>query len=140
MQIVIFDRQSIFVHGMDISLKEHIPGVNIAIVDQADNLWRVLLQHPDALLILDGGMEPDFCQWLLQEKYQQFPESKNMVIVSHKVEWINETAAFNVHALVPRDTSIERFVHTIKSVMHGVVCLPNDWRQTYEDEILPDLH
>ncbi|EFF0778567.1 DNA-binding response regulator, partial [Escherichia coli] len=27
MQIVMFDRQSIFIHGMKISLQQHIPGV-----------------------------------------------------------------------------------------------------------------
>ena len=48
MQVVMFDRQSIFIHGMKISLQEHIPGIDVCAVNQADDLWRQLLQHPDA--------------------------------------------------------------------------------------------
>ncbi|SVG05169.1 LuxR family transcriptional regulator [Shigella flexneri 2a] len=36
MQIVMFDRQSIFIHGIKISLQQRIPGVSIQGVSQAD--------------------------------------------------------------------------------------------------------
>ena len=42
MQIVMFDRQSIFIHGMKISLQHRIPGVSIQGASQADELWQKL--------------------------------------------------------------------------------------------------
>lgn len=133
MQVVMFDRQSIFIHGMKVSLQEHIPGIDIYAVGQADDLWRQLLKHPDALLILDGEMDHGFCRWLLQEKYQQFPESKGIIVVNeYNQSWLSNMMAFNVQAIVPRDASVEMFVQTIKSVMRGLICLPGDWRMEYE--------
>ena len=135
MQVVMFDRQSIFIHGMKISLQEHIPGVDISAVSQADDLWRQLLQHPDAILILDGGLDRDFCQWLLKEKHQQFPESKGIIIVNdYNRAWLNDMMAYNLQAIIPRDASVEIFVQTIKSVLRGLICLPGDWRMEYEQE------
>ncbi|MFU0922305.1 LuxR C-terminal-related transcriptional regulator [Kluyvera sichuanensis] len=133
MQVVMFDRQSIFIHGMKISLQEHIPGIDISAVSQADDLWRQLLQHPDALLILDGGLDHGFCQWLLQEKHQQFPESKGIIIVNdYNRTWLNDMMAYNLQAIILRDASVEIFVQTIKSVMRGLICLPGDWHMEYE--------
>ncbi|MEZ2604202.1 response regulator transcription factor [Kluyvera intermedia] len=135
MQVVIFDRQSIFIHGMKISLQEHIPGIDIFAVSQADDLWRQLLRHPDALLILDGEMDHGFCQWVLQEKHQQFPDSKGIIVVNeYNRSWLNDMMAYNVQAIIARDASIEVFVQTIKSVMRGLMCLPGDWRMEYEQE------
>lgn len=135
MQVVIFDRQSIFIHGMKISLQEHIPGIDIFAVSQADDLWRQLLRHPDALLILDGEMDYGFCQWVLQEKHQQFPDSKGIIVVNeYNRSWLNDMMAYNVQAIIARDASIEVFVQTIKSVMRGLMCLPGDWRMEYEQE------
>lgn len=135
MQVVMFDRQSIFIHGMKISLQEHIPGIDISAVGQADDLWRQLLRHPDALLILDGEMDHGFCQWLLQEKFQQFPDSKSIVVVNeYNRAWLHDMMAFNVQAVISRDASIEVFVQTIKSVLRGLMCLPSDWRMEYEQE------
>ena len=135
MQVVIFDRQSIFIHGMKISLQEHIPGIDISAVSQADDLWRQLLRHPDALLILDGEMDRGFCLWVLQEKHQQFPDSKGIIVANeYNRSWLNDMMAYNVQAIIARDASIEVFVQTIKSVMRGLMCLPGDWRMEYEQE------
>ena len=135
MQVVIFDRQSIFIHGMKISLQEHIPGIDLFAVSQADDLWRQLLRPPDALLILDGEMDHGFCQWVLQEKHQQFPDSKGIIVVNeYNRSWLNDMMAYNVQAIIARDASIEVFVQTIKSVMRGLMCLPGDWRMEYEQE------
>ncbi|CAM8677861.1 response regulator transcription factor [Kluyvera sp. M-M157-B] len=133
MQVVMFDRQSIFIHGMKVSLQEHIPGIDIFAVSQADDLWRQLLQNPDALLILDGEMDQDFCQWLLKEKFQLFPESKGIIIVNeYRQAWLSNMLALNVQAIIPRDASVEVFVQTIKSVLRGLICLPGDWQVNEE--------
>ncbi len=47
MQIVMFDRQSIFIHGMKISLQQRIPGVSIqGAVRQTSygKSWKVTLK------------------------------------------------------------------------------------------------
>ena len=49
MQIVMFDRQSIFIHGMKISLQHRIPGVSIQGASQADELWQKLNLHLNTL-------------------------------------------------------------------------------------------
>ena len=43
MQIVMFDRQSIFIHGMKISLQQRIPGVSIQGASQGKS-WKVTLK------------------------------------------------------------------------------------------------
>lgn len=135
MQVIMFDRQSIFIHGMKISLQEHIPGIDISAVSQADDLWRQFLRYPDALLILDGEMDHGFCQWVLQEKYQQFPDSKGIIVANeYNQAWRRDMMALNVQAVVSRSASIEVFVKTIRSVMSGLICLPGDWRLEYEQD------
>ena len=67
MQIVMFDRQSIFIHGMKISLQQRIPGVSIQGASQADELWQKLESYPEALVMLDGDQDGEFCYWLLQK-------------------------------------------------------------------------
>lgn len=76
MQIIMFDRQSIFIHGMKISLQQRIPGVSIQGVSQADELWYKLEENPEALLMLDGDLDGDFCRWILQKRCNSSPSSK----------------------------------------------------------------
>ncbi|MBK0257240.1 DNA-binding response regulator, partial [Salmonella enterica subsp. enterica serovar Infantis] len=38
MQVIMFDRQSIFIHGMKISLQQHIPGKSIQSGAQAEEI------------------------------------------------------------------------------------------------------
>ncbi|EDH3452135.1 DNA-binding response regulator, partial [Salmonella enterica] len=52
MQVIMFDRQSIFIHGMKISLQQHIPGISIQSVGQAEELWQKIESAPDALVML----------------------------------------------------------------------------------------
>lgn len=79
MQIVMFDRQSIFIHGMKISLQHRIPGVSIQGASQADELWQKLESYPEALVMLDGDQDGEFCYWLLQKTAVQFPEVKVLI-------------------------------------------------------------
>lgn len=82
MQIVMFDRQSIFIHGMKISLSQRIPCISIRGVSQADELWQKLTENPEALMMLDGDLEIEFCYWLLEKTVQQFPQLKVLVTAS----------------------------------------------------------
>ena len=125
MQIVMFDRQSIFIHGMKISLQQRIPGVSIQGASQADELWQKLESYPEALVMLDGDQDGEFCYWLLQKTVVQFPEVKVLITATDcNKRWLQEVIHFNVLAIVPRD-----------SAAMGMMFLPGDWRTTPEKDI-----
>lgn len=79
MQVIMFDRQSIFIHGMKISLQQRIPGISIQSVGQAEKLWQKMESAPDALVMLDGGLDAEFCREVLQRTARQFPETKIII-------------------------------------------------------------
>lgn len=72
MQVIMFDRQSIFIHGMKISLQQRIPGVSIQSVCQTEELWQKVESAPDALVMLDGGLDAEFCREVLQKPHGYF--------------------------------------------------------------------
>ncbi|HHN8622355.1 TPA: response regulator transcription factor [Escherichia fergusonii] len=128
MQIVMFDRQSIFIHGMKISLSQRIPGISIQGVSQADELWQKLTENPEALMMLDGDLEIEFCYWLLEKTVQQFPQLKVLVTASDcGKKGLAELTQFNVLAVVPRDSGAETFALALNSVVMGMMFLPGDW-------------
>ncbi|MTH45455.1 response regulator transcription factor [Intestinirhabdus alba] len=128
MRIVMFDRQSIFIHGMKVSLQQRIPGISIQSVGQADELWQRLEQIPDALLMLDGDLDGDFCRWLLKKKQQQFAEVKVLITATDcSKKWLQEARHYNVLAVVPRDSGPETFALALNTVAMGMQFLPGDW-------------
>lgn len=131
MQIIMFDRQSIFIHGMKISLQQRIPGVGIQGVSQADELWQRLESYPEALVMLDGDQDGEFCQWLLQKTVVQFPDIKVLITATDcNKRWLQEVIHFNVMAIVPRDSTVETFVLAVNSAVMGMMFLPGDWRES----------
>ena len=136
MQIVMFDRQSIFIHGMKISLQQRIPGVSIQGASQADELWQKLESYPEALVMLDGDQDGEFCYWLLQKTVVQFPEVKVLITATDcNKRWLQEVIHFNVLAIVPRDSTVEKFALAVNSAAMGMMFLPGDWRTTPEKDI-----
>ena len=136
MQIVMFDRQSIFIHGMKISLQQRIPGVSIQGASQADELWQKLESYPEALVMLDGDQDGEFCYWLLQKTVVQFPEVKVLITATDcNKRWLQEVIHFNVLAIVPRDSTVETFALAVNSAAMGMMFLPGDWRTTPEKDI-----
>lgn len=120
MQIVMFDRQSIFIHGMKISLQQRIPGVSIQGASQADELWQKLESYPEALVMLDGDQDGEFCYWLLQKTVVQFPEVKVLITATDcNKRWLQEVIHFNVLAIVPRDSTVETFALAVNPDGHG---------------------
>ncbi|HHE5698940.1 TPA: response regulator transcription factor [Citrobacter amalonaticus] len=131
MKIIMFDRQSIFIHGMKISLQQRIPGVSIQGVSQADELWYKLEENPEALLMLDGDLDGEFCRWLLQKTVQQFPLVKTLIIATDcGKKGLQELAQYNVLAIIPRDSEPEKFALAINSVAMGMMFLPGEWLTT----------
>ena len=104
MQILMFDRQSIFIHGMKIGLQQYISEIDIFGTCQAEQLWQKLTAHPDALLMLDGDMHGEFCCWLLEEKQRRFPHAQVLLIVSDDNKgWLQRALSYNVRAIVQRE-------------------------------------
>lgn len=135
MQVIMFDRQSIFIHGMKISLQQHIPGISIQSVGQAEELWQKIESAPDALVMLDSGLDAEFCREVLQRTAQQFPEVKIIITaMDGSQKWLHEVMQFNVQAVVPRDSDAETFVLALNAVAHGMMFLPGDWLNSTELE------
>ncbi|HAU7026425.1 TPA: response regulator transcription factor [Salmonella enterica subsp. enterica serovar Canada] len=135
MQVIMFDRQSIFIHGMKISLQQHIPGISIQSVGQAEELWQKIESAPDALVMLDSGLDAEFCREVLQRTAQQFPEVKIIITaMGGSQKWLHEVMQFNVQAVVPRDSDAETFVLALNAVARGMMFLPGDWLNSTELE------
>ncbi|EBB4033925.1 TPA: response regulator transcription factor [Salmonella enterica] len=135
MQVIMFDRQSIFIHGMKISLQQHIPGISIQSVGQAEELWQKIESAPDALVMLDSGLDAEFCREVLQRIAQQFPEVKIIITaMDGSQKWLHEVMQFNVQAVVPRDSDAETFVLALNAVARGMMFLPRDWLNSTELE------
>ncbi|EAO9150767.1 response regulator transcription factor [Salmonella enterica] len=135
MQVIMFDRQSIFIHGMKISLQQHIPGISIQSVGQAEELWQKIESAPDALVMLDSGLDAEFCREVLQRIAQQFPEVKIIITaMDGSQKWLHEVMQFNVQAVVPRDSDVETFVLALNAVARGMMFLPGDWLNSTELE------
>ncbi|HCS4335574.1 TPA: response regulator transcription factor [Salmonella enterica] len=135
MQVIMFDRQSIFIHGMKISLQQHIPGISIQSVGQAEELWQKIESAPDALVMLDSGLDAEFCREVLQRIAQQFPEVKIIITaMDGSQKWLHEVMQFNVQAVVPRDSDAETFVLALNAVARGMMFLQGDWLNSTELE------
>ncbi|EGL9571053.1 response regulator transcription factor [Salmonella enterica] len=135
MQVIMFDRQSIFIHGMKISLQQHISGISIQSVGQAEELWQKIESAPDALVMLDSGLDAEFCREVLQRIAQQFPEVKIIITaMDGSQKWLHEVMQFNVQAVVPRDSDAETFVLALNAVARGMMFLPRDWLNSTELE------
>ncbi|WP_122071527.1 response regulator transcription factor [Salmonella enterica] len=135
MQVIMFDRQSIFIHGMKISLQQHIPGISIQSVGQAEELWQKIESAPDALVMLDSGLDAEFCREVLQRIAQQFPEVKIIITaMDGSQKGLHEVMQFNVQAVVPRDSDAETFVLALNAVARGMMFLPGDWLNSTELE------
>ncbi|EBQ9323790.1 response regulator transcription factor [Salmonella enterica subsp. enterica serovar Newport] len=135
MQVIMFDRRSIFIHGMKISLQQHIPGISIQSVGQAEELWQKIESAPDALVMLDSGLDAEFCREVLQRTAQQFPEVKIIITaMDGSQKWLHEVMQFNVQAVVPRDSDAETFVLALNAVARGMMFLPGDWLNSTELE------
>ncbi|EMG0250856.1 response regulator transcription factor [Salmonella enterica] len=135
MQVIMFDRQSIFIHGMKISLQQHIPGISIQSVGQAEELWQKIESAPDGLVMLDSGLDAEFCREVLQRTAQQFPEVKIIITaMDGSQKWLHEVMQFNVQAVVPRDSDAETFVLALNAVARGMMFLPGDWLNSTELE------
>lgn len=128
MHVIMFDRQSIFIHGAISSLRGLIPELNICGTSQADELWAFLSQSPAATLLLDGNMNHEYCLWLLDELAERYPEARVAVVLAQgKPEWVETLVQHEVSAIVPRNAPAEMFASVLQMVESGMVCFPKKW-------------
>lgn len=127
MQVIMFDRQSIFIHGMNVSLQENLPGVDVQGVSQADDLWQKLEDNLNALVMLDGDLGSEFCRELLQQLAQRYATVKVLITATDcRKKWLQEVTQLNVLAIVPRDADAETFALALNSVAMGMMFYPRD--------------
>ncbi|EJD4031103.1 response regulator transcription factor [Salmonella enterica] len=133
MQVIMFDRQSIFIHGMKISLQQRISGISIQSVGQAEELWQKVESTPDALIMLDGDLDAEFCREVQQRIARQFPEVKIIITAMEgSQKWLHEMMQFNVQAVVPRDSDADTFALALNTVARGMMFLPGNWLNSTE--------
>ncbi len=126
MQVIMFDRQSIFIHGMKVGLQQRIPEINIHSTCQAEQLWQLLTAHPQALLMLDGDLNSEFLLLVAPgEAAAFFRMPKVLLVVSDdNKSWLQRALAWNVRAIAQREDSADMFAQIINSIMLGMMCLP----------------
>ena len=123
-----FDRQSIFIHGVIHSLQTLIPEINITGTCQAEDLWAQVSASPTAIVMIDGNLIQDEESGWLEALMARFPAiCVVMVLAKKEARWVEQLLQRNVMAIIPRKASPERFSAVLDSVSRGMVCFPGEW-------------
>ncbi|VEA74484.1 LuxR family transcriptional regulator [Salmonella enterica subsp. arizonae] len=114
-------------------MQQRISGISIQSVGQAEELWQKVESTPDALIMLDGGLDAEFCREVLQRIARQFPEVKIIITAMEgSQKWLHEMMQFNVQAVVPRDSDADTFALALNTVARGMMFLPGNWLNSTE--------
>lgn len=138
MRVIMFDRQSIFIHGAMCSLQKLIPEIDMTGTRQADELWTLLSASPSAIVMIDGYLIRDTGVTLLEAIVDRFPAARIVLVLAKKEpRWVEQMLQRNVVAIVPRNANPERFSAVLDSVSRGMVCFPGEWleQQPSQDEL-----
>ncbi|MCQ4447270.1 response regulator transcription factor [Enterobacter cloacae] len=128
MRVIMFDRQSIFIHGVIHSLQTLIPTINITGTCQAEDLWTQVSASPSAIVMIDANVIQDEEIAWLETILTRFPAiSVVMVLAKKEARWVEQLMQRNVMAIIPRNASPERFSAVLDSVSRGMVCFPGEW-------------
>lgn len=128
MRVIMFDRQSIFIHGAMNSLQKLIPEISMTGTSQADELWALLSASPSCIALIDGHFIQDDGMAFLAEVAFRFPALRIVMVLAKKeARWVEQLMQCNVVAIIPRRASPAMFSAVLESVSKGMVCLPGDW-------------
>lgn len=128
MRVIMFDRQSIFIHGARHSLQKLIPEIILTGARQADELWAQLSASPAAIVMIDGNLIQREGVAFLENMIGRFPAVRVIMVLALKeARWGEQVRQRNVMAIVPRSASPERFAAVLDSVSRGMVCYPGEW-------------
>ncbi|MBS3048430.1 helix-turn-helix transcriptional regulator [Enterobacter mori] len=138
MRVIMFDRQSIFIHGAIHSLQKLIPEIDMTGTSQADELWAQLSASPAAIVMIDGDLIQKEGIAFLEEIIHRFPALRVVMVLARKeTRWGEQMMQRNVMAIIPRNANPERFAAVLDSVSRGMICFPGEWlRQQASQEAL----
>ncbi|HDR2709848.1 MULTISPECIES: helix-turn-helix transcriptional regulator [Enterobacter] len=141
MRVIMFDRQSIFIHGAIHSLQKLIPEIDMTGTSQADELWAQLSASPAAIVMIDGDLIQKEGIAFLGEIIHRFPALRVVMVLARKeTRWGEQMMQRNVMAIIPRNANPERFAAVLDSVSRGMICFPGEWlRQQASQEALLTL-
>ncbi|MBW8249384.1 response regulator transcription factor [Enterobacter mori] len=141
MRVIMFDRQSIFIHGAIQSLQKLIPEIDMTGTSQADELWAQLSASPAAIVMIDGDLIQKEGIVFLEEIIHRFPALRVVMVLARKeARWGEQMMQRNVMAIIPRHANPERFAAVLDSVSRGMICFPGEWlRQQASQEALLTL-
>ena len=128
MRVIMFDRQSLFIHGAKCSLQKLIPEIDLTGTRQTDELWAHLSASPSAIVMIDGYLIHDNGVALPEEIMNRFPTARVVLVLTKKEpRWVEQMLQRNVVAIIPRNANPERFSAVLDSVSRGMVCFPGEW-------------
>ncbi|RAU34287.1 response regulator transcription factor [Enterobacter sp. RIT418] len=128
MRVIMFDRQSIFIHGAINSLRTLIPEINITGARQADEFLSQLSASPTAIALIDGNILQDENTTLLEDLQLRFPRLSVAIVLAKKdPRYVEKILQRNVMAVIPRNAAPEMFSTVLHSIARGMVCLPGEW-------------
>lgn len=140
MRVIMFDRQSLFIHGAIHSLQALIPEIDMTGTCQADDLWAQVSASPSAIIMIDGNLIDDEGSALLEEMLQRFPAIRVILVLAKKeARWVEQLRQRNVMAIIPRNAHPERFSAVLDSVSRGMVCFPGEWVRQPSSQALSSL-
>ncbi|WP_032648233.1 MULTISPECIES: helix-turn-helix transcriptional regulator [unclassified Enterobacter] len=140
MRVIMFDRQSLFIHGAIHSLQTLIPEIDMTGTCQADDLWTQISASPSAIVMIDGNLMQDEGNALLEEMLQRFPAIRVILVLAKKeARWVEQLRQRNIMAIIPRNASPERFSAVLDSVSRGMVCFPGEWVRQPSSQALSSL-
>ena len=141
MRVIMFDRQSIFIHGAIQSLQKLIPEIDMTGTSQADELWAQLSASPAAIVMIDGDLIQKEGIAFLGEIIHRFPALRVVMVLARKeTRWGEQMMQRNVMAIIPRNANPDRFAAVLDSVSRGMICFPGEWlRQQASQEALLTL-
>lgn len=140
MRVIMFDKQSLFIHGAIHSLQALIPEIDMTGTCQADDLWAQVSASPSAIVMIDGNLIDDEGSALLEEMLQRFPAIRVILVLAKKeARWVEQLRQRNVMAIIPRNAHPERFSAVLDSVSRGMVCFPGEWVRQPSSQALSSL-
>lgn len=140
MRVIMFDRQSLFIHGAIHSLQALIPEIDMTGTCQADDLWVQVSASPSAIVMIDGNLIDVEGSALLEEMLQRFPAIRVILVLAKKeARWVEQLRQRNVMAIIPRNAHPERFSAVLDSVSRGMVCFPGEWVRQPSSQALSSL-
>ncbi|MBE8909102.1 response regulator transcription factor [Enterobacter asburiae] len=140
MRVIMFDRQSLFIHGAIHSLQALIPEIDMTGTCQADDLWAQVSASPSAIVMIDGNLIDVEGSALLEEMMQCFPAIRVILVLAKKeARWVEQLRQRNVMAIIPRNAHPERFSAVLDSVSRGMVCFPGEWVRQPSSQALSSL-